>query len=377
MSNFEFININLEKVDNHFDYFTFLKIYNKSSLDNIKIKNISNNGTLQSIFPFWNTPNNHAKEYKNLTLKDFPLSWLKKQKKVWSINTENIKKISNIDIEQYIKTSIPGSFSINYVFTLNAPYYSSDDDDFYLIQNPCLKENVFKVPMVRGSGWKGAIAKAGKELINENLSEFESFVRIFGTGSQEYRELIDNFENKDIKDKIIRYVLFELGLNLNQEDIKKIRKEPKEYLKKLSGNFSKEKIKQTPFLQTHKGRAIFYPTYFDRLSLEIINPHNRKTGAGTNPIHYEVVPKNTKGELQIVYIPFDGVLMKEEELKKQVKTDLEFLIRCIGKTAENGIGAKTKLGWGRFNLKTYCINGKIENLTIDNREKCEVNNDGQ
>jgi len=61
-----------------------------------------------------------------------------------------------------------------------------------------------------------------------------------------------------------------------------------------------------------------------------------------------VVPKNTTGELQIVYIPFDGVLMKEEELKKQVKTDLEFLIRCIEKTAENGIGAKTKLGWGKF-----------------------------
>ena len=126
-----------------------------------------------------------------------------------------------------------------------------------------------------------------------------------------------------------------------------------------------------PEFQTHKGRAIFYPTYFDRLSLEIINPHDRRKRAGTTPIHYEVVPEGADGTLQIIYIPFDAVLKSEKDLKDEVKTDLENLCRAVEKLQERGIGAKTKLGWGRFNLeeKKYCVNGDIE--ACEGWERCQ------
>lgn len=127
--------------------------------------------------------------------------------------------------------------------------------------------------------------------------------------------------------------------------------------------------------RTHKGRAIFYPTYFDRLSLEIINPHDRIKRAGTNPIHYEVVPQNTDGIFQLIYIPFDGVLSKEKKIVEEVEYDIKFLTDAIKKLADLGIGAKTKLGWGRFEIqnsgKVY-LNGQFENLNISERwEICQ------
>jgi CRISPR-associated protein Cmr2 len=114
-------------------------------------------------------------------------------------------------------------------------------------------------------------------------------------------------------------------------------------------------------LRTHKGRAIFYPTYFDTLSLEVINPHDRKKRAGKYPIYYEVVPKETEGIFQLFYIPFDGILKPEDELKREVEEDLINLCEAIEKLRERGIGAKTKLGWGSFKIhdKKVCINGEI------------------
>ena len=289
------------------------------------------------------------------------LEWFKrkiKETKVYEIdlkgNTEsnlNIETISGIipnnELSKTVQKLIPYSFILQAKIKLTAPYFSHDDDDFYLIQNPCLKEKVYKVPMIRGSGWKGAIARVGKELINEDFKWFSSYVRVFGTGSDEYRKLIDKIaQDRDFKENLIKYLLFELGKKLTKDDIDQINDNPEDYLKKLSMN--KSDFKDMPYLQVHKGRAIFYPTYFNRLSLEIINPHNRKTRAGTKPIHYEVVPKGTDGTLQIVYIPHDGILAEDEDMKKQVKKDIEFLTQCIEKVADIGIGAKAKLGWGRF-----------------------------
>ena len=297
-------------------------------------------------------------------------------------NTESeldIETLSGIipenELNKTVQKLIPYSFILKAKIKLIAPYFSHDDDNFYLIQNPCLKEKVYKVPMIRGSGWKGAIARAGKELINEDFKWFSSYVRIFGTGSDEYRKLIYNIvEDKDFKENLIRYLLFELGKRLTKDDITQINGSPEEYLKNL--NVNKNDFKNISYLQVHKGRAIFYPTYFNRLSLEIINPHNRKTRAGTNPIHYEVVPKDTEGNLQIIYIPFDVVLSNDEDVKNQVERDIEFLTKCIEKVAEIGVGAKEKLGWGRFEFvnRIYCLNKEIEDLSLQNWQKCEVRN---
>jgi len=252
------------------------------------------------------------------------------------------------ELNKTVQKLLPYSFILQAKIKLTAPYFSHDDDNFYLIQNPCLKEKVYKVPIVRGSSWKGAIAKAGKKLVENKISNIIGYARIFGLGSDEFRKLFDSLERKkeSMMSDIFRFLLFELGVKLTKDTLEK-NKVVKVLKEKTIATLEKEKRKYA-FIQTHKGRAIFYPTYFDRLSLEIINPHSRKTRAGTNPIHYEVVPKDTEGTLQIVYIPFDAVLTENGDLKKQIETDIEFLTKCIEKTAEIGIGAKEKLGWGRF-----------------------------
>ena len=81
--------------------------------------------------------------------------------------------------------------------------------------------------------------------------------------------------------------------------------------------------------------------------------------------------------MQIVYIPHDGILTKKEILREEVEKDIEFLTKCIEKTAENGIGAKTKLGWGGFELKNaFCnINENIENLNLEKWDIVRLKNE--
>jgi CRISPR-associated protein Cmr2 len=55
-----------------------------------------------------------------------------------------------------------------------------------------------------------------------------------------------------------------------------------------------------------RGALIFYPTWFSKVDFEVINPHKRKTRAGTQPIYYEVVPAGTKGSLRLLYASLPG-----------------------------------------------------------------------
>ncbi len=291
---------------------------------------------------------------------------------------ETIKQISGIyenpqNLQTYINKLPKYSFAIWCKFKLIAPYFSKDDDEFYIIQNPILKETNFKVPMIRGSSWKGALAHAFRESINKetNIEEvqgkIESFLRIFGAGSEIIKELEKYIKNKsksfeEFKEKFIDFVLFELGMEINEELIQNVDK-AKNYkdvsdilAEKVRDKYEDLQENLPVEFQTHRGRAIFYPTYFNRLSLEIINPHDRRKRAGINPIHYEVVPTETEGIFQLIYIPFDGVLNNEEELGEEAKEDLRNLVKALEILKEKGVGAKTKLGWGRFEiLEIYCF----------------------
>jgi CRISPR-associated protein Cmr2 len=343
-------------------------------------------------------------KFKDLTKKVVELDNFKKNKReysIWSEKFQTVQKMSGIFIKEdknttdnnypdiYAKKLPPYSFIIQANFKLKQPYFSKDDDEFYIIQNPILKEKVFKVPMIRGSGWKGSLASAFKDLINEeaNLEKrkkiIDSYLRIFGAGSESIKVLEDYLKgnSKDLvkfKEKLLEFILFELGMKVDKDFIGEIKdKNSYEELqailqKKISEKLQKDNKNLPIEFQTHKGRAIFYPTYFDRLSLEVINPHDRRKRAGKQPIYYEVVPEGTEGILQIIYIPFDGILKEDKELKKEAEKDLENLLSAVEKVSHKGIGAKTKLGWGTFELidrkKYYCINGDIEGTRW---EKCQ------
>ncbi|ADU96316.1 protein of unknown function DUF324 [Thermovibrio ammonificans HB-1] len=320
----------------------------------------------------------------------------RKNKKYEIGNNQQIKRISGIfendennnlsNLQSYVEKLPKYSFAIWFKFKLKAPYFSKDDDEFYIIQNPILKETNFKVPMIRGSAWKGALAHAFRELINKantlenSRKAIESFLRIFGAGSESIKTLEEYLKNKlkrnehenlqKYKEEFLKFVLFELGLEINQELIENVNNA--QNYKDISNLLAVkvwEKYKNSySYLslefQTHKGRAIFYPTYFDELSLEIINPHDRRKRAGKNPIHYEVVPAGTEGIFQLIYIPFDGILKTDEELREEIQKDLGNLIEALKVLANKGVGAKTKLGWGRFEIleseKKICLDKNIE-----------------
>lgn len=327
-----------------------------------------------NLHDYYNFNKIHTQNKKRKTAKEFI------QKLKFNVNkAENCAGlIKTEDYGSYLAQLPPYSFILTAEIKLKAPYFSHDDEPLYLFDNPVLKEKVFKVPMVRGSSWKGLLAAAGKQLINDDIDNFLPYARIWGLGSSEYRSLLeyldDNKQNSDeFKSRIIKFSLWELGLSLDKDDINLINNNPHEFLKRLSSNLTAENVHNKnlpPYLQPHKGRALLYPTFFDSISFEVINPHDRSKRAGTNPIYYEVVPTGTIGKLQIIYIPYDGLLIEDNVLKEQGGKDLSFLCRSLDKAAELGIGAKAKLGWGRFELmkKKYWVQEK--DIDVEGWEKC-------
>jgi len=342
---------------------------------------LDNNNLKGELFKF-------LKKFKSTeTLKDFPLILLKEicpKNKNFEFSAGKqyiyVRDITGMFLEtdkenfsHFINKLPPYSFILRTKFKLKQPYFSRDDDNFYIIQNPVLKDTAFKVPMVRGSTWKGALASSFKDLINESPNEndkitclIESYLRIFGTGPESIeileeffrRKLEDkNSDLKKLKEKLLETLLIELGLCIDKETISEIEKANKDKIFNILREklFCKAKkvLINSEFpaeFQTHKGRAIFYPTYFNKISLEVINPHNLRKRAGTQPIHYEVVPENTEGMLQIIYIPYDAILKPENLVKAEAEKDLNNLLSAVERLSQMGIGAKTKLGWGTFEI---------------------------
>ena len=406
----------VSEVKNIYDYISYCKQYKLFNHENINFYfNHEKINKLVSKFPFLkkkidtkNYKNDDLKKvlkkYRNDKLENFPLNWLKnnyyESDKTINIDKKYISTIQNISgiienkdkVSEIVKNLPTYSFILWSEFELNNPYFSQDDDDFYLIQNPVLKEQIFKLPMIRGSSWKGSLASTFKNIINdekEKTKVIESYFRIFGAGSESIKNLenyfknksekeeLTNLEDKDIKHKIVELLLFELGLTLNKEEINKIKNgDIVDVLTEWLTSMSKNHIinsKLPSELRTHKGRAVFYPTYFDKISLEVINPHDRRKRVGKAPIFYEVVPKGSKGIFQIVYIPFDLSVNKDE-----IESDINYLINAIEMLAKKGIGAKTKLGWGSYKLKSnYYYIANNNNIHIKNDGWRVVNNESK
>lgn len=363
--NFEVIFDELEYKDPYNHFLKYAYKYNANSVSNEKIEYIKD---IKELFPFVNLQDIERikNKYKKTKVKEFSSEWFKNENKPkWQPIENNmfsmINRISGIctnnSFKKYIMELIPGSFGIQTKFKLQSPYYSKDDDEFYIIDNPIMKEKVWKVPMIRGSSWKGLFYKAARLRLNdfvekkeiENIIDcFLSIARIFGMGSEEVRvieeEVDEHFEQNGNKqaviDKVIRYGLNELGVNLMLTKGEKSIAE--QIWMQIKGS-----------INVKKGRVVFYPTYFNRLSVEVINPHDRRTKAGTQPIYYEVVPKNTEGLLQILYIPYDAVTTPIKKMRKQIEDDFQFLQSLLKEMlGEIGIGAKSKLGWGRFEVES-------------------------
>jgi len=184
-------------------------------------------------------------------------------------------------------------------FELLTPWYSKDDRVFHVLDNPVRKDRVFGVPFMAASSWKGMLRWA-----------FRMCTKLIGPEKEP-----DGGKRKQAQ-------TWELHL------------------------FGNEKGEGEEF---HRGALVFYPTWFDRIGFEVINPHSRERRAGIQPIYYEVVPPGAKGTLSLLYAPSPG--MKSDVKPQEV---LSKLLEAIETLLTNyGISAKRTVGWGTAEIKKW------------------------
>ncbi|MCL5962111.1 MAG: hypothetical protein M1358_22815, partial [Chloroflexi bacterium] len=175
------------------------------------------------------------------------------------------------------------SFVVHFRFTLQKPYLSRDDNDWHIIDNPLVRDKVFRWPMVRPSGWKGGLLSA----------------------------------------------LWQLGYQQDDGQIQRIFGETRD---DDAGR---------------AGRLHLYPTFFNQSGLEIINPHDRERRVGKNPILLESVPIGATGAFTVLYVPFDRIGEEAQETRREVAKDLKLIAEGIGAMMTTyGFGAKASSGFG-------------------------------
>ena len=180
------------------------------------------------------------------------------------------------------------SFLLRFKFTLEKPYLSRDEQDFYIIDNPVRKDKIFGLPFVAPSSWKGSLRAALQRRDGKYNSDNLEIQRIFGNNRREERQ------------EMLR-----------------------------------------------AGRLHFFPTFFSKIDLEIINPHDRDRKVGINPILMESVPEGTSGIFSLLYVPYDLIGKDENEIKSQVIGHIILVIKGIAAMFKDyGFGAKTSSGYG-------------------------------
>ncbi|MCR4419127.1 MAG: RAMP superfamily CRISPR-associated protein [Clostridia bacterium] len=190
-------------------------------------------------------------------------------------------------------------------FELVTPWYSRDDRVFHLLDNPVRKDRVFGVPFLAASGWKGMLRWACR--LQAGLREHLGKGGCFREG-----------QDPD-------WILYLFGNEKGEEE------------------------------HSRQGALVFYPTWFDKIDIEVINPHGREGRAGTQPIYYEVVPgrkpkednpdeleEGGKGTLYLLYAPWPGTRppVPVSEIIPRLIGAIETLLTTYG------ISSKRTAGWG-------------------------------
>ncbi len=178
-----------------------------------------------------------------------------------------------------------GSWSLQLEFELAKPYISHDDEPNYVIDNPVTKDRTFGLPLIRPSSWKG------------NLRSALRLMKKWGDESPEVTRLFGNAKGAE-------------------SDFR-------------------------------AGRVECFPTFFYRIGLEIINPHNRARKVGVNPILFECVPAGARGTFSLLYVPFDLIGQDETEIRLQAQQDLATVCEAIqAMMLTYGFSAKRTSGYG-------------------------------
>lgn len=236
---------------------------------------------------------------------------------------------------EQLRSLLPGSFGVSFSFRLRQPYISKDDTEFYVIDNPVKKDWVFKVPYIAPSQWKGCLHAA----MVRQLADWWAGLPDEERGRDENKK-----EFVERRLQLVRLFGNEQGVEVDTSKFDS-------YLDEVGGSDLargyRDRLKKIAPGGHRRGRLVFYPTFFDRLGVEVINPHDRKTGAGKFPIYFETVPLETSGCFALLYVPFDRAGKDAGETLREAAADLYRVAAGIAfLLTEFGFGAKTASGFG-------------------------------
>jgi CRISPR-associated protein Cmr2 len=231
-----------------------------------------------------------------------------------------------------------GSWFLQFEFTLARPWMSKDDDPFYVAEsvNPVRKDKVFKVPMMSAASWKGLLRWTAMH------------TRLVIASPEGAKQSPENFARERFRQTLL------FGDEKGEEPGKTkdlaayldaLKPEARaEYERLLQKHFGVEPDQPLPH---HSGRLLFYPTFFNQIDVEVINPHSRETKAGTHPIYLESVPAGATGTFSLLYVPFDLIGQDEAEIRQQAIADLQLVAEAVKEMMLTyGFSAKRTSGYG-------------------------------
>jgi len=256
---------------------------------------------------------------------------------------------------------------LEFTLILTSNLYTASENKFYSIDNQVAKEKPTGLPVLKGSSLKGALRQAAIDLIEKELLE-KNYGKKFNEYTEQPEEKIIEQEETEIdrfffkkRADLVKLFGNEKGISwftfkslLATGGIRDVRK-IKDILEKISNAFDNY-LKKNKIVNSEgvcKGRLIFTDLYFKKVALDVITPLKRdKRTPASGPIYYEVVPagENTIGA--ITWFPFDLIAKGEpqENINKEWEKDREIIRKAFEKLQQMGIGAKTKDGWGRFEV---------------------------
>jgi len=259
--------------------------------------------------------------------------------------------------------------TLELTLTLTSNLYTASENKFYSIDNQFAKEKATGLPILKGSSLKGALRQAAVDIVEDKLIR-----KNYGEKFSEYNganedTILETEENKNSDDRfffeerarLVRLFGNEKDINwftfkslLATGGIKDVSK-IKDILGKISTAFEKY-LKQKKIVSSEgicRGRLIFTDLYFKKVALDVITPLKRdKRTPASGPIYYEVVPEGENSTGVIIWFPFDLIAKGESEnrINEEWKEDMELIKSAFKKLQYLGIGAKTKDGWGRFEI---------------------------
>jgi CRISPR-associated protein Cmr2 len=234
-----------------------------------------------------------------------------------------------INISPDISSLPEGSWLIEFPITIAKPFISKDDVPLYIIENPVRKDKVFAIPFTSAMAWKGnlrwTMMKVHLEPIVDEPEKFAEtrfqHTLLFGT-------------EKGMEEKAKGWTKYLDELCPSAKELYQIK------LKELKQNNQEE-------IPNITGMLYFYPTFWNRIGMEVINPHDRKTKTGKNPIYYEVVPEGATGFFRLLYLPFYYLGKPLSEIKARIFEDLNGVVAGIkAMMLTYGFSAKKSSGYG-------------------------------